>query len=40
MSRQALDARGLEPQCVLLIQDPTMQRRTDAAFRRVWAGPA
>ncbi|KAB0266542.1 YdcF family protein [Microvirga brassicacearum] len=36
LSRRALDAQGLEPQRILLIQDPTMQRRTDAAFRHVW----
>jgi len=28
--------RGLRPTDVLLVQDPTMQRRTWASFRRVW----
>jgi uncharacterized SAM-binding protein YcdF (DUF218 family) len=36
LSRVSLDAERLEPDRILLIQDPTMQRRTDAAFRRVW----
>jgi uncharacterized SAM-binding protein YcdF (DUF218 family) len=31
-----LRERGLRPADVLLVQDPTMQRRTWASFRRVW----
>ncbi|MFB6247664.1 MAG: YdcF family protein [Salinibacter sp.] len=32
--------RGLRPDDVVLVQDPTMQRRTRASFRRVWGDPA
>ena len=32
-----LDERGMRPRRLLLIQDPLMQRRTDASFRQVWA---
>lgn len=35
-SRRMLDALGLRPKTILLIQDPILQRRTQAAFRRVW----
>lgn len=28
---------GLEPRTVALVQDPTMQRRMDARFRRTWS---
>jgi hypothetical protein len=28
--------RGLSPRTVALVQDPSMQRRMDAVFRRVW----
>ena len=35
-SRRALDARGIDPQHIVLIQDPTMPRRTDASFRQIW----
>jgi uncharacterized SAM-binding protein YcdF (DUF218 family) len=31
-----LRAHGTEPEQILLVQDPTMQRRTWASFRRVW----
>lgn len=33
-----LQAREKRPESILLIQDPTMQRRTRASFRRVWRG--
>ncbi|WP_219846662.1 YdcF family protein [Salinibacter sp. 10B] len=37
-----LQKRDLAPQNIILVQDPTMQRRTWASFRRVWGrdGPA
>jgi len=35
-TRALLRERGLRPADVLLMQDPTMQRRTWASFRRVW----
>ncbi len=35
-SRRVLDELGLRPNMVLLVQDPLMQRRTDASFRRAW----
>lgn len=39
-ARALLDQRGQAPAHVLLVQDPTMQRRTWASFRRVWGeGP-
>lgn len=28
---------GMDPERIVLVQDPTMQRRTEATFRRVWA---
>jgi uncharacterized SAM-binding protein YcdF (DUF218 family) len=34
-----LRQRGLRPADVVLVQDPTMQRRTWASFRRVWGNP-
>lgn len=37
-SRRFLDTHGLAPMSILLIQDPLMQRRTDASFRQAWAG--
>ena len=41
MSRDALAAAGLPlPAALLLIQDPTMQRRTHASFEKVFAGTA
>ncbi|TKI05909.1 YdcF family protein [Martelella alba] len=36
MARLTLDRAGLHPDTVILTQDPLMQRRTDATFRRVW----
>lgn len=36
-SRRVLDELGLRPSVVLLVQDPLMQRRTDASFRRAWS---
>ncbi|MBS1181021.1 MAG: hypothetical protein H6Q99_901 [Proteobacteria bacterium] len=36
-SRRFLDAHELAPASLLLIQDPLMQRRTDASFRQAWA---
>lgn len=35
-SRRLLEGVGATPKTILLIQDPTMQRRTDATFRQVW----
>jgi len=35
-ARDLLSRRGLNPRSVLLMQDPTMQRRADATFRSVW----
>lgn len=35
-SRRMLDAAGIDPRRILLVQDPLMQRRTDASFRKVW----
>lgn len=37
-TRRLLDERGLAPSAILLVQDPLMQRRTDASFRQAWAG--
>ena len=31
-----LEAQGVAPDHVVLVQDPTMQLRTKASFRRVW----
>jgi len=36
-SRRFLDDIGLAPASMLLVQDPLMQRRTDASFRQAWA---
>lgn len=36
-SRRFLEGRGLAPKSILLVQDPLMQRRTDASFRQAWA---
>ena len=33
-----LQAQGRAPKDIMLMQDPTMQRRTWASFRRVWMG--
>ena len=35
-SRRFLDNIGLIPTSMLLVQDPLMQRRTDASFRQAW----
>ncbi|WP_051695534.1 YdcF family protein [Caulobacter sp. UNC358MFTsu5.1] len=35
-SGRLLDERGLRPATALLVQDPLMQRRTDASFKRAW----
>lgn len=35
-SLRHLDEHGLRPNVVLLVQDPLMQRRTDASFKRAW----
>ena len=35
-TRRLLESQGLRPEHVILVQDPTMQRRTWASFRRVW----
>ena len=36
-TRAALTRRGLAPRTLVLVQDPTMQRRTGASFARVYA---
>jgi uncharacterized SAM-binding protein YcdF (DUF218 family) len=36
-SRRLLETAGLEADTILLLQDPTMQRRSHATFRHVWA---
>ncbi|MDQ5913844.1 MAG: hypothetical protein QG623_463 [Patescibacteria group bacterium] len=36
-SRRVLDKEGVSPTSILLIQDPTMQRRSQACFERAWA---
>lgn len=36
-SRKLLDDMGVRLETVVLIQDPTMQRRTDASFRHAWS---
>ena len=36
LARELALAHGLAPRTVALVQDPTMQRRMDAVFRRVW----
>ncbi len=35
-SRRILDGNGVAADTILLVQDPTMQRRTDATFRHIW----
>jgi uncharacterized SAM-binding protein YcdF (DUF218 family) len=37
-SKRTLDGLGMHPRRLLLIQDPTMQRRTHASFERAWKG--
>lgn len=39
-TRVLLEARGCTPQNIILIQDPLLQRRTDATFRRCWIDSA
>lgn len=39
-TRALLEARGELPARAVLIQDPTMQRRTHATFTRAWRGAA
>ncbi|WP_370674335.1 YdcF family protein [Pleomorphomonas sp. PLEO] len=39
-SRRFLDSIGFAPTSMLLVQDPLMQRRTDASFRQAWADAA
>ncbi|MDQ1484763.1 MAG: hypothetical protein QOJ62_456 [Actinomycetota bacterium] len=36
-SRDVLDANGIGSRSLVLVQDPTMQRRTHAAFERAWS---
>jgi hypothetical protein len=36
LAEQVAGRRGLRPRTVALVQDPTMQRRMDARFRRTW----
>ena len=36
--RRILSEQGIEPKRLLLIQDPTMQRRSHASFERAWRG--
>lgn len=36
-TRKLMEEKGLKPQRAVLIQDPTMQRRTAATFARVWS---
>ncbi|MDR6181241.1 YdcF family protein [Asaia bogorensis] len=35
-TREALDELGLKPHHVVLVQDPLLQRRTDATFHHIW----
>lgn len=37
-TQRYMRAQGLAPERVILIQDPTMQRRTVATFERAWQG--
>ncbi|WBW59163.1 YdcF family protein [Klebsiella electrica] len=39
-TRERLAATGLAPRAGVVLQDPTMQRRTMATFARVWQGEA
>lgn len=36
-TRELLDSLGLKPSRILIIQDPTMQLRTEASFKKWWA---
>ena len=38
LSLELLEREGVPAATVLLVQDPTMQRRTHATFERAWAG--
>lgn len=38
LSKELLDAKGIIAKRILLIQDPTMQRRTHASCERSWQG--
>lgn len=37
-SKRLLEAHGITPASLIIVQDPTMQRRTHASFERVWQG--
>lgn len=37
LAEQVASRHGLRPRTVALVQDPTMQRRMDARFRRTWS---
>lgn len=37
-TRRVMEERGICPEMVTVVQDPTMQRRTMATFSRVWMG--
>lgn len=37
-TRRLLEERRITPASILLVQDPLMQRRTDASFRQAWVG--
>ncbi len=36
-SRRLLEELGMRPGAALMVQDPLMQRRTDASFRQAWS---
>ena len=38
-TKRLLDARGLVPRRVIVVQKPYMERRSYATFRKVWPGP-
>lgn len=38
-TRELLASRGLEPQSLVLVQKPYMERRTYATFKNYWPGP-
>lgn len=37
LAERVAEGHGLRPRTVALVQDPTMQRRMDARFRRTWS---
>lgn len=39
LTRKLLAERGVEPQSLILVQKPYMERRTYATFRNYWPGP-